>query len=119
MRFDEAEVRSFGRELTNVGTLGVRRKKMFGGAFAAGGPSMRFHATERMLLGSIDSGQMDLFDVDEPYRFGGPGSALALLRFAELGIDDVQIVEELLDFGGGGGDPRARRHICLLHRVDD
>jgi uncharacterized protein len=111
VRFDEPEVRSFGRALESIETLGavgghrresdllwfVRRHQM---------------RTEQMFIDSYDNSQMPLPDLEAPERFGRPESALALLRFADLGIDDVEVVEEEAEV-----EPGARKRLRLVHRV--
>ncbi|MET7393625.1 ATP-binding protein [Dactylosporangium sp. NPDC005572] len=68
MRFDEPEVRAFGRALAGTRILGLRGRRIRGG----------------------DDG---FLPTDELVRAGGdgPGIVLDLLRFADLGIDDLRL----------------------------
>jgi ABC-type dipeptide/oligopeptide/nickel transport system ATPase subunit len=113
MRFDEPEVQPFGRELASIGILGVRRRaawRMLMGVGTQGGAS-----TER-LFEERGSPVLDSFfgdvDVAPP---SARESALALLRFADLGIGDVHMVE---DEDARMSAP-SRRQLRLLHRVVD
>jgi uncharacterized protein len=111
MRFGEPDVSEFGRSLADVQVLGLRRPlpwRLYG-LDAQPPPS-----TER-LFGE----QGSLFDELGYGPYSGRGPALALLRFADLGIDDVRMVED------SGSDARisaqARRRPRLrpqfVHRV--
>jgi predicted ATPase len=79
------------------------------------GPS----STGRLFAERGFSNQSSLFDDQDIAPSNGRESALALLRFADLGIDDVQIVED------SSAEPQAstqvqrepRRLLRLLHRV--
>jgi len=110
MRFDEPEVAAFGRSLASIQALGLRRPAPWRpyGRDAQASPS-----TER-LFGEQES----LFDDLGYGPYGGRGPALALLRFADLGIDDVRMVEDR-DTGTRGalGRPRQRRRPQFVHRV--
>ncbi|GAB3823944.1 ATP/GTP-binding protein [Dactylosporangium cerinum] len=108
MRFDALEVSPFGRRLASFGYLGQpRRRRRLG---FTGVPT---YSTERMFIDLSDPDA--LFDLQDMEQFGGYGSALSLLRFADLGIDNVEIVEEQLS--DPAGDPRLRRYVRLIHRV--
>ena len=111
MRFDEPEVQPFGRELASIRVLGVRRRaawRMLMGVGGQGGAS-----TERLFEERGSPIQDSLFDDADFASPSARDSALALLRFADLGIDDVQMVED--------EDARisapSRRQLRLLHRV--
>jgi uncharacterized protein len=116
MRFDHPEVGPFGRQLSGVRVLGTRRRASWrrlpsGVAYGPPGQS----STERLFDSSGPSGQASLFDDRDLGLRDGRDSALALLRFADLGIDDVQIVEE-----GEGEAPMSaqpRRRLRFIHRA--
>jgi hypothetical protein len=117
-RFDEPEVRAFGQSLANIVLSGARRPLHRGRRFGWGTSA---EMTERVLLDSLDAArgqQPGAFGVD---RFGWD-SALALLRFADLGIDDVQVIEYRVDPETNSahtlGSER-RRSLRLVHRVGD
>jgi predicted ATPase len=113
MRFDEPEVQPFGRELASVRVLGVRRRaawRRLMGVGSQGGAS-----TERLFEERGSSIQDSLFDDGDFAPPSARESALALLRFADLGIDDVQIVED--EEGDARISAPSRRQLRLLHRV--
>lgn len=113
MRYRDLDVSPFGRSLIDIGVLqpGRSGSKML---LRGGGPRSR-HTTERILVeGSVADQQMMLepFDTNE---FGAPPSpqvVLDLLRFADLGIADVEIVEQSDETVG------IRRQLRLVHEVD-
>lgn len=116
MRFDEPEVQPFGRYLAGIRVLGVRRRAAWRRPFAAGAPGMSL--TERLFV-EHSSTQPALFDDSEFAPRSDRESALILLRFADLGIDDVQIVE---DESSEARTPlravrEPRRQLRLMHRV--
>lgn len=113
MRFNDPEVGPFGRHLSEIRVLGARRRAPWrrlsaGLAYGAGRSS-----TERLFDSSSPSAQPTLFDDDDGEfgPFDSRESALALLRFADLGIDDVQIVDE-------GDQAQPRRRLQLIHQVE-
>lgn len=93
MRFDEPEIRMFGRHLRDIQFSGLPYRRAWKGL-------------PRDLLGSWTTSSL----FDDEARFvvaDGRESALALLRFADLGIGDVQIVEE-----GGEGRRTGDAVVC-------
>lgn len=121
MRFAEPEVRGFARSLANIGVLGPRRRtwgrKNRSSAF--GSPGNRFFATEQMFFDSVDTTQPGLFEDQEVTEaFGGRESALALLRFADLGIDDVQVTEEAIEAVDAPSQQLRRRQLRLIHHAE-
>jgi hypothetical protein len=121
MRFDEPEVRTFARSLANIAVLETRYRPFRRLGRPGFGPfgSARRYATEQMFFDGPTAVQPDLFDASEPPEpFGGRESALALLRFADLGIDDVEVVEELVE-EAEATQPYRRRRLRLIHRVKD
>lgn len=113
MRFDMPDIRSFGQAIANIGMLGGRYSEIW--RRKAG--DRRFPSTEEMLRIPSGSDQVPLFSTD-PDRFSERESALALLKFADLGIDGVQIDEPNEDgvtaLSGG-----RRRQLRLLHSIGD
>lgn len=114
-RLGEPEVRSVGLWLSGIHVLGPRRAatwNQFGGAGDGGLPTMQ-------LFDGARSGQDTLFDAVASSLYPSRRSALALLRFADLGIDDVNVVES------GDNDARIspqvrrrpRRRPQLMHKV--
>ena len=119
MRFDDGEVRPFGQHLTSIRVLGPRRRAQWrrpspGVGFAYGtGLSL----TERLFDSRGSVTHPSLFDDTEFAPVDDRKSALALLRFADLGIDDVEIVEEE-DASDAGSPAQSRRRLRLIHRID-
>ncbi len=111
-RFDEPLVSRFADMLLRTQTLGLSGYHRFGfpyrqaRQFRAGGTIRWFE----------EGGQLPLFAEADP----GPDrrEALALLRLADLGIDDVVIDTEEVVFSGSP-DVRTHRRIRLVHRTED
>lgn len=117
MRFDEPEVQPFGRALAGIRVLGVWRRALWRRSLGAGAPGLS--STGRMFDDRGSSMQSSLFD-DPDFAPSNPReSALALLRFADLGIDDVQMVEDEADEARTSTQARRepRRQLRLMHRV--
>lgn len=117
MRLNDSEIGPVGRHLSGIRILGPRRPaswpKLPGRRTVPYGPGPFW--TERLFENSI-SAQPSLFD-DDP-EFAPPddrGAALALLRFADLGIDDVQVVTEAED--EAGLPVPARPRLRFIHRA--
>jgi predicted ATPase len=72
--------------------------------------------TERLFDGPGSHVQPSLFDETELAPLDSRESALALLRFADLGIDDVQFTDVEDDEARLAGQPR--RRMRLVHRID-
>lgn len=93
MRADHPEIQPFGLALSGIGVRGIAplRMRRLAGAL----PLSRLYRTERIFEDAGVPGQASLFDDDSEFA---PRSereaALELLRFADLGIDDVQVVQE-------------------------
>lgn len=116
MRFSDPDVAPFGRHLSGIRVLGARRHAPWrrfttGAAYSPGSSS-----TERLFNTSGPANQPSLFDDTDLAPVDKRESALALLRFADLGIDDVQVVEVTEDDAGVPAQPR--RRLRFIHRVD-
>lgn len=119
MRFDEPEVRPFGRRLAGIHALaiGLRRPGFWQTGTFPGDPAL---STVRLFeeRGHL---QPSLFEIPGYDPADVLQSALTLLRFAELGIDDVQFVETadrgLIADGVGTTGRQSRRRPRLVHRV--
>jgi uncharacterized protein len=116
MRFDEPEVQPFGRYLAGVRVLGARRRAAWRRPFAAGAQGLSL--TERLFV-DHSSTQPSLFDDSEFAPRNDRESALTLLRFADLGIDDVQVVEDESSEARTSLQTvrQPRRQLRLMHRV--
>ena len=117
MRFNEPEVQPFGRYLAGIQVLGARRRTVWRGSLATSVPFPS--STARLFEERTPSQQGTLFDEFEFGSFNPRESALALLRFADLGIDDVQIIEDE-DDGTGPAirlSMESHRQLRLIHRV--
>ncbi|MEV6273314.1 AAA family ATPase [Kribbella sp. NPDC051936] len=96
-RFDEPLVSDFATDLLQVQTLGLRDP--------AGRPQLLRHPT----ISLFEETEPVLFELDTGFTLADRAQALALLRMADLGIDDVLVVD----------DPRSRRpgrQAQLTHR---
>jgi hypothetical protein len=120
MRFADPEIRSLGQSLARMSVLGVAlratwRRSVSGGIYGhhQGWPTARlfYEPSQPALPGLLDEPGFEPTDVRE--------SALALLRFADLGIDDVKVVDEPEPEAGASGQARRepRRFLYLMHRV--
>jgi predicted ATPase len=116
MRFDDPEVRPFGRYLAGIRVLGARRRAAWRRLPAGFGYAPGQSLTERLFDSRGSTIQPSLFDDIDLAPLDGRESALALLRFADLGIDDVQIVEAEEDDTRMPAQPR--RRLRLIHRVE-
>jgi uncharacterized protein len=111
MRLDEPDVAAFGRSLAGMQALGLRRPAAW-----------RLYPTDAQLSASsarLFGEQESLFDELGQSPYSGRGPALALLRFADLGIDDVRMVEDSGNDArvSAAGARRPRRRPQLVHRV--
>jgi predicted ATPase len=120
MRFDEPEVRPFGRHLRDIRGLGISRRTAWQGNLGIGFGSSLSSSTARIFDEHDFPVQEPLFDDPEFTPPNSRESALALLRFADLGIDDVQMVEdEEYTRITSQGRREPRRQVRLVHRVAD
>lgn len=113
LRYDDPDLRAAGRTISRIGTQGLRRPSRFGRPVAGtmlDPAGYRGVATERFFDIDRHAGQESLFRTDDSYA-DRSDAALALLRFADLGIDGVEIVED--DTGQARGP---RRRVQLIHR---
>ncbi|MFD0747577.1 ATP/GTP-binding protein [Phytohabitans flavus] len=106
MRSPGPEVGAFGRALGGIGTHGLRPS-------AVGRVMLRpteVHTTRHLFLEGLDAPQRALSTESEP-GWSGPELALALLRLADLGIEDVRVV----DFTGPDG--QTDHSLRFAHRA--
>lgn len=104
MRFDEPEVQPFGRNIAGIRALGAWRRTAWGKIVGTPGLGV----TER-LFADQPSSQSSLFEESELSSRVDRESALTLLRFADLGIDDVHVIED--------NESEPRRRLSFIHRV--
>lgn len=115
MRFSEPEIELFGRSLTNMRILGIRRQA--GWRRPSPAAALDLSPTQRLFLEQSPP-QPTLFDDASFVPRSDRDSALTLLRFADLGIDDVQVVEEEGEVSGSLRAVREpRRHLQFIHRI--
>jgi predicted ATPase len=113
MRFDEPEVRTFGRHLRDIPGLGLQTRRGWQGPMGLGvlpNTSTRRLFEEQQL--SLAPGVAA--EESAPTPDDRRASALAWLRFADLGIDDVQVEDDESERIRG-----TRRRLRLVHRIDD
>ena len=114
MRFAHPEVQPFGRQLAEIGVMGARRRTAWRSPFADAMAS-----TERMFDERFAPPQPSLFDDTDFAPYDDRASALALLRFADLGIDDVQVVDlkDVVSQVTARVRGESRRQLRFIHRV--
>ncbi|WP_214108717.1 AAA family ATPase [Acrocarpospora catenulata] len=111
-RFDEPLVSDFIRNLLATQTLGLtshdKRRRDVGAHLA----------TTRWFENDSDHEQLSLPGLEELDSRADRAQALALLRLADLGIDDV-VVDEIPYLGSDSGAslPSRRRRVRLVHRL--
>ncbi|BCJ63172.1 ATP-binding protein [Polymorphospora rubra] len=111
-RFGEPEILNFRKSLEQIGLLGTRHRVPRWREQSAGlGRTMRLFDTPS---GEGRQGASD----EEAAHLVNRETALTLLRFADLGIEDVEILEERLPdlFADLRG---ARKRVRLIHRAAD
>lgn len=119
-RFEEPLVTRFAQELLNIQALGLAHR--FRRSVLSGG-----RPTTRLFEPEPDFGQISLFESDD---LSGPddlsavderAQALALLRLADLGIEDVAVVTnpELATEPGRTRRAGRERRLRLMHRTAD
>ncbi len=111
MRFDDESVTPFARQLASIRLMGAARNPYLRGFPAS------ISTTERWFVNH----EPTLFeDINEEFT-NRRDTALALLRFADLGIGDVQIVEEegedARSVRSAAGTRGPRRSLRLVHKV--
>ncbi|MGH3852897.1 MAG: AAA family ATPase [Pseudonocardiaceae bacterium] len=121
-RFNEPVVSDFARDLLATQTLGLRppnRRSGFGRSGFVGGDFQ----THRWFETPSDRDQSTLTSTRDPARptQADRTRALALLRMADLGIDNVVFDEQEVIFGAGPDSTQTRmlRTMRLLHRTGD
>lgn len=120
MRLDDGELRAFGRALAGIRVMGVRRRGLGRPGLGGGLLTSGFLPTARLFDEKAEAPPSSI-----PFEegFDGPNereSALALLRFADLGIGDVRVDE--VSEEDAGVSPRfrdVRRQLRFVHRVAD
>ncbi|HEX8344994.1 MAG TPA: AAA family ATPase [Actinoplanes sp.] len=102
MRYEDPEIAAVGHRLANIGVLGLRRGLLWPRA-----------ATERIFMDLSSRDTLPSPRGKGPDTLSEYESAMALLRFADLGIDDIQAVVEQTEDGD------TRRHLRLVHSVGE
>jgi predicted ATPase len=111
-RFDEPLVSHFANDLFRFQTLGLRSRGRR--------PVLHPTPTVRLFEQEADREQMVLFEADEVDASSQDdrAQALALLRLADLGIDDVVFDDPEPSFPGASRRDNGRR-LRLMHRTAD
>lgn len=106
LRFGDPELGPVAQAMAGIQAIGLERR-------AWGRPSFGLaHSTQRW----FEDRPLSLFEDADDFPSGGRASALAMLRLADLGIDDVEITEEVDDLSPDAERPRLRRQLRLVHR---
>ncbi len=100
MRFDKTEIRLLGRRLVDIGLIAIQPTRRRWKSLKPGYRFSTHHTTETIFY--QESGRSQERD-----------AVLALLRHADLGIDDVEVVE----FVSPSNPQDVGRDLRLLHRV--
>lgn len=109
MRLDDPEVSPVGRFLVNLVVSGSPLRTA----------SMRPHprtSTMRLFADQMKAGQPALFTDPATEPYDDRAEALALLRFADAGVDDIEIREVATQLSPESG-PATLRRPYLIHRV--
>lgn len=121
-RFDEPLVSNFASELLRTQTLGQvpRRPRSagFGRWLPPRPPASGRNTTVRLLDEARAQSTLFADDEAEWSLWGSRDQALALLRLADLGIEDVVIDEQEITFPDSS-ETRTQRRVRLLHRTDE
>lgn len=116
-RFGEPLVSRFADQLLSMQTMGINppmRSGGFGFAPSYGGPM----ANSTLRWFGEGNGQPRLFELDPSEAAGSRAQALALLRLADLGIQDVVVDHHEVSFPDSI-EKRTRRRVRLVHTTDD
>lgn len=116
MRFNDPDVGPFGRHLAGIRVIGSQRRALWHGFPPSAAYALGSSSTERLFYSPRSASQPSLFDDEDLAPVDERESALALLRFADLGIDDVQVVEEAAHDDDIPTHPR--RRLRFVHRAD-
>jgi uncharacterized protein len=108
MRLEDPPLRDFARAVAGFRVLGVARRPGSRYPMSTSGSS-----TTRF----FDDPQMTLFEDPESAQNRGRLSALALLRFADLGIGEVEVIEETDSEEGPIGARFGRRQLRMVHNA--
>ncbi|MGH3695332.1 MAG: AAA family ATPase [Pseudonocardiaceae bacterium] len=116
-RFDEPVVSDFARDLLAAQTLGPRPLNRRPALARRGLPTRRWFET------LSDHDQLTVTSMKDPARLtqADRTRALALLRMADLGIDDVVFDEQEVTYAAGPDSMQTRMQLRmrLLHRIGD
>lgn len=118
-RFDEPLVSGFVDALFRTRTLGLAPSRSRSGPPVGGAPPP-VGGGSTMLWFDESVNQPTLFDEGDSSGLFGSGrdQALALLRLADMGIEDVVIDDGEVGYSGSP-DVRGRRRVRLLHRTGE
>ncbi|MDT0527504.1 ATP-binding protein [Micromonospora sp. DSM 115977] len=123
-RFEEPLVSGFANALLRIQVLGqVPRRTLPGGIFPTWRSMQRFfgRADTTHWFDGQDNDQPSLSSVNAVGKWptlSRREQALALLRLADLGIEDVVIDEQEVVYSGSG-ETRTQRRLRLVHRSGD
>ena len=121
-RFDEPLVRGFTRDFLSMQTLGLtRRPRGYGGGYRPPYMGSMFARSTTRWFQDSESDEPTLFDLDDNInpQHDDRSQALALLRLADLGIEDVVFDEPEVSFpdSSDGMRTRTQRRMRLVHKT--
>ncbi|GAB2939311.1 ATP-binding protein [Micromonospora polyrhachis] len=119
-RFDEPLVSLFAKDILRIQVLGQMPRRVRARAFGSGSGTWR--ARTHRWFDSLENAQPPLFPLGDKEgewpTLSRRDQALALLRLADLGIEDVVIDEQQVVYSGSG-ETRTQRRLRLVHRSGD
>ncbi len=117
MRLDQPEVQPFGRAIAGVRALGMRSRTPWHRAPGFWPPGL--WSTARIFDDRGAPVQSSLFEDPDLLRPRPRETALALLRFADLGINDVQVIDDDVQRAQASTQVRREpgRQLRFMHRV--
>ena len=115
MRLREPDLQPFARALASIAAHGVHSGTRRGRPFR---PSPFRWATINFFQETDPARPRPLWSGSEPSP-DSRAAAMELLRFADLGIEDAEVIREKLAVPGSATESFSRQRLRLIHRVAD
>jgi len=116
-RFDDPLVGGFVNELLQVQTIGQSAHRSYGASRRGSSNLADYYvSTMRLLLESGIQNPLFVSPYDEG-KYDRRDQVLSMLRMADIGIDDVDVVEEAMEQPSPGFPTPQRRRVRFLHHV--